>query len=157
MIREYEDRRDLENFYEKAKKRIKEQIELKGVSMKGSAKGGALSEIINVLDDSLCIDMAQTMLDARKQMRTYCRKYDDIERLNREYREAEERLNEQKKVADMASMLTDDVLKNAIIAYNAIKEDGRYNKDNAKDIVIAYINSKGRSDIADMMEAEDGN
>ena len=49
-MREYEERREIENFYEKAKKNIKKKIEDKGVSCKGSAKGTALSEIISVLD-----------------------------------------------------------------------------------------------------------
>ena len=36
-MREFEDCRQIDNIYEKAKKRIKEQIELKGVSCKGGA------------------------------------------------------------------------------------------------------------------------
>ena len=154
-MREYAERREIEEFYEKAKKRIKEQIEAKGVSCKGTAKGAALSEIISVLDKELEIGIAEELVTANKQLRAYYRKYNDVESLERRYAEAEEKIKEQQAVVDLVSHLTDDVLKNAIIAYNALNNNSRYGRGNgdAKDIAIAYITSKGREDLKDVLEA----
>ena len=151
MIREYEERDAIEKFYTNAKKAIKEKIEMKGVSCKGSSKGTALSEIISVLDDEMCIGLSEELINARKAMRTYCRKFDDIQSLEREYYEKKKKLEEQQAVGSMVSLLTDEVLKNAILAYNALKEgNGRYGRsEDAKEIVLAYIKSKGREDLTD--------
>lgn len=151
MIREYEERKEIENFYEKAKKAIKERIESAGVSCKGSAKGQAVSEIISVLDNEMCIGLSEELIKARKAIRIYYRKFDDIQSLEREYNEKKQKLEEQQAVGSMVSLLTDEVLKNAIIAYNALKEgNGRYGRsEDAKEIVLAYIKSKGREDLTD--------
>jgi len=151
MIREYEERREIDKFYEKAKKAIKERIESVGISCKGSAKGQAVSEIISVLDDEMCIGLSEELIKAKKEMRIYCRKFDDIQSLEREYNEKKQKLEEQQAVSSMVSLLTDEVLKNAILAYNALKEsNGRYGRsEDAKEIVIAYIKSKGREDLTD--------
>lgn len=153
MIREYEERREIEKFYDHAKKAIKEKIEMAGVSCKGSAKGQAVSEIISVLDDEMCIGLSEEMINARKNMRIYCRKFNDIESLEREYQDKKKKLEEQEAVSGLVSMLTDEVLKNAILAYNAIKDSGgRFgNGTDAKEIAIAYINSKGREDLENMI------
>lgn len=159
-MKEYEERREIENIYEKAKKRIKEQIELKGVSCKGSAKGTALSEIISVLDKELEIGIAEELVTARRLCREYYKKYTEVESLDRKIYEKKKELEQQSAVANTVSLLTDDVLKNAIIAYNSINDNrSRYgNKEDAKAIAIAYIKSKGREDLKDtigMSEAED--
>lgn len=153
-MREYEERREINNIYEKAKKNIKEQIEAKGISMKGSAKGAALSEIISVLDKQLEIGIAEELVTAAKLCREYYKKYTDVESLETRYREAEEKIKEQQAVVDLVSHLTDDVLKNAIIAYNAMNNNSRYGRSNndAKDIAIAYITSKGREDLKDVLQ-----
>ena len=65
-MREYEERREIEKFFEKAKNQIKKQIEMKGVSCKGSAKGTALSEIIAILDDEMEINIAEELVTARR-------------------------------------------------------------------------------------------
>jgi hypothetical protein len=152
-MREYEERREIENFYEKAKKNIKKKIENKGVSCKGSAKGTALSEIISVLDDELEIGMAEELVTARRLCREYYKKYDEVSSLERKISEKKEELEQQRKVVDLVSYLTDETLKNAIIAYNSINDNrGRYgNKEDARAIAIAYINSKGREDLKDVI------
>ena len=156
-MREFEDRRQIDNIYEKAKKRIKEQIELKGVSCKGGAKGQALSEIIEILDKELEIDIAEELITARRLLREYYSKYTDLESLQREIYENKRKLEEQKAVEGLVAMLTDEVLKNAIIAYQTIKDGrhGRYgNSEDARAIAIAYIASKGREDLKDVIEEE---
>lgn len=151
-MREYENRRELENIFEKVKKNIKERIETKGVTMKGSAKGTALSEIISVLDEELEIGIAEELMNGRKAIRVYYNKYTDIENLERQYKENEKKLKEQQVIVDLTSMLTDEVLKNAILAYNAIKADRYRGGDDARAIAIAYITSKGREDLKDTFE-----
>ena len=156
-MREYEERRQIDNIYEKAKKRIKEQIELKGVSCKGSAKGQALSEIIEVLDKELEIDIAEELVTARRLLREYYSKYTDLESLQRKIYENKQKLEEQKAVEGLVGMLTDEVLKNAIIAYRTIKSErhGIYgNSEDARAIAIAYITSKGREDFKDVIEED---
>ena len=156
MIREYEERKEIEKFYDKAKKAIKERIESAGVSCKGSAKGQAITEIISVLDDEMCIGLSEELIKQQKAARAYCRKFDDIQRLEREYNEKKQKLEEQQAVQDMVSLLTDEVLRNAILAYNALKEsNGRYGRsEDAREIVIAYIKSKGREDLTDVVTSE---
>ena len=155
-MREYEDRHEIDKIYEGAKKRIKEQIKLKGVSCKGSAKGTAISEIISVLDKELEIGIAEELCTARRMCREYYKKYADVESLERRQRDAEEKIKIQEQTVDLVSHLTDEVLKNAILAYNAIESKDRYgrygNKEDAKAIAIAYINSKGREDLKDSLE-----
>lgn len=154
MIGEYETQREIKNIYDKSKKAIKGLIEAKGVSCKGSAKGTALSEILSVFDDELGICIAEELVNARRAVRQYYKKYNDIEALEMQYREKEEKLKEQKALADTISLLTDDVLKNAIIAYKALGEDRyRRNGSEAKEIVIEYIRSKGREDLEDTIKA----
>ena len=159
MMREYEARREIENIYDKSKKNIKAMIEAKGASCKGSAKGTALAEIMSVFDDEMGIGIAEELFNARRAVRQYYKKYSEIEALEQEYKEKEEKLKEQKALADTISLLTDDVLKNAIIAYKSI-DNGRYsrNANDAKDICIAYIKTKGREDLMDTIKAveEDG-
>lgn len=157
IMREYDDRRAIENFYEKAKKRIKEQIALKGIDMKGGAKGQALTEIMDVLDKELEINIAEEMLTARKMLREYYKKYNEVESLDRKIYENQEKLAEQQAVCNMVSLLTDDVLKNAILAYQAIRNEraGRYgNSEDAKAIAIAYITAKGREDLKEVIADE---
>ena len=147
-MREYEERREIENFFEKAKKRIKEQIEMKGVSCKGSAKGAALAEIIAILDEELEINIAEELVTARRALRAFCDKYNHNETLERKIYENEQKLEAQKKAAGIVEMLTDETLKNAIIAYNAMTTD-RYNRGDAKEITIAYLQAKGRADLVE--------
>ena len=150
-MQEYRDRHEIENFYEKAKKRIKEQIALKGVDMKGGAKGQALTEIINVLDKELEINIGEELVNARKLCRAYYKKYYEVSSLDHEISEKKRELEEQNKIVSLVSLLTDETLKNAIIAYNAIKDTSR-DSHNAKEIAIAYITSKGREDLKDVIE-----
>ena len=150
-MREYEERNEIEKFYENARKNIKSKIEALGVSCKGAAKGAALSEIISVMDDALEIGIAEELVSARKNIHAYCRKYNEILSLERKIRENEEKLKAQQAVAEMVSLLTDDVLKNAIVAYNSLYE-GRMNRGDAKEIAIAYINSKGRQDLEQVFD-----
>lgn len=149
-MREYEDRREIDNMYETAKKHIKEKIELKGLSMKGAAKGQALSEIMAVFDDEMGINIAEEMITARRLLQVYYKKYYEVNDLDRKIYEKTQQLKEQQAVEGLVSMLTDDVLKNAIIAYNSISE-GR-NRGDAKEIAIAYITAKGREDLKDTLE-----
>lgn len=148
-MREYEERREIENIYEGAKKRIKTLIEAKGITMKGTAKGTALSEILSVLDKELEIDIAEELVKARRMCREYYKKYNDMESLDRKIYEKKQELERQNEVANLVSLLSDEVLKNAIIAYNGINDSrSRYgNKEDAKAIAIAYIKSKGREDL----------
>ena len=150
-MREYDDRRELDNYYEKVRQNIKAQIELKGVSMKGSAKGNALSEILSVFDDELGINIADELRTGRALIRKYYSKYNDIQSLEMKYNENKRKLEEQEAVSGMVSLLTDEVLKNAIVVYNALSE--RRGRTDAKDIVIAYINSKGREDLSDVIDS----
>lgn len=151
-MNEYKDRRELEQAYEVARNNIKERIAAKGVSMKGSAKGAALSEIISVFDDELGLNIAEELLNCRNSIRAYCRKYNEVESLEIKLRENEQKLEAQNKVANMVSLLTDDTLKNAIVAYEALSD--RRGRSDAKEIVIAYIESKGREDLMDTFKAE---
>lgn len=154
-MREYEERREIEKFYEKAKKNIKAQIEAKGVSMKGGAKGQALSEIMAVIDREMEIFIAEELNTARKLLREYYKKYTELESLKRDIYENQEKLKEQQAVVELVSLLTDETLKNAIIAYNATKNNRRYgNNEDAKAIAIAYIKSKGRQDLEDAFEGD---
>ena len=106
-MREYEERREIEKFYEKATKNIKAQIEAKGVSMKGSAKGLALSEIMAVIDREMEIFIAEELNTARKLLREYYKKYTEVESLKREIYENQEKLKEQQAVVELVSLLTD--------------------------------------------------
>lgn len=153
-MREYEDRREIENIYEKAKKNIKAQIGLKGCQMKGSAKGTALSEILAVIDKELEIGIEEKLVTARRLCQEYYRKYSDVQDLDRKIYEKKQELERQNEVANLVSLLTDEVLKNAIIAYNGIVDNrSRYgNKEDAKAIAIAYITAKGREDLKDTIE-----
>ncbi len=154
MMHEYSDKRELENVYDKVKKNIKEKIELKGVSCKGSTKGTALSEILSVFDDELGLGIAQELMNGRKIIRQYYEKYSDVQDLERQYRDNEKKLKEQAKLTETISLLTDEVLKNAIIAYNAVKDTSR-DMHNAKEIAIAYITSKGREDLKGVISPEE--
>ena len=153
-MREYEARREIENIYERAKKNIKSKIETKGLAMKGTAKGQALSEIMAVIDEEMEIDIAEELVNARRILREYYNKYTNLNSLEQQIYEKKKILEEQQKVANIVSMLTDDVLKNAIIAYNAIKNDYRRGSEDARTIAIAYITSKGREDLKDTFTEE---
>ena len=155
-MREYEERREIDNIYEGAKKHIKTLIEAKGVTMKGTAKGAALSEIMSVLDKELEIDIAEELVKARRMCREYCSKYTDLESLDRKIAEKKQELERQNEVANLVSLLSDEVLKNAIIAYNGINDSrSRYgNKEDAREIAIAYIKSKGREDLESVLTGE---
>lgn len=149
-MKEFEDRRELENIYDGVRKNIKERIEAKGISMKGSAKGTALSEILSVFDEELELGIAEELRNGRSAIRAYYRKYNDVENLEREHREKEQKLEAQQKLANTVSLLTDETLKNAIVAYEALSD--RRGRSDAKEIVIAYINAKGREDLTDIIE-----
>lgn len=155
-MREYEDRREIEKFYETAKKNIKKMIEDKGVACNGSANGRALSEIIAVIDKELEIGIAEELVKVRRMCREYYKKYSDVERLDRQYKENEEKLKEQAKVVGLVEHLSDEVLKNAIIAYSALNDGrGRYgSKEDAKAIAIAYINANGRGELKNVLEED---
>ena len=147
-MNEYKDRRELEQAYEVARNNIKERI----AAMKGSAKGTALSEIISVFDDELGLNIAEELRNGRNSIRDYYRKYNEVENLEIKLRENEQKLEAQNKVANMVSLLTDDTLKNAIVAYEALSD--RRGRSDAKEIVIAYIESKGREDLMDTFKAD---
>ena len=59
----------------------------------------------------------------------------------------EQKIKEQKVLIDTTSLITDDVLKNALLAYNSIS-----NRNDARDIVIAYLKSKGKEDLISTIE-----
>ena len=149
-MKEFEDRKEFEKIFETVRKNIKEQITTKGVSMKGSAKGTALSEIIAVFDEELELGIAEELRKGRGLIRDYYRKYNEVESLEGKLRENEKKIETQQKVANMVSLLTDDTLKNAIVAYEALSD--RRGRSDAKEIVIAYIESKGREDLMDVVE-----
>ena len=149
-MKEFEDRRELDNIYNAVRSNIKERIEVKGVSMKGSAKGTALSEIISVFDEELEIGIAEELRSGVRAIRAYYKKYIEVESLERQLRENEQKLEAQQKLANTVSLLTDETLKNAIVAYEALSD--RRGRSDAKEIVIAYINTKGREDLTDIIE-----
>lgn len=149
-MKEFEDRKEFEKIFESVRNNIKEQIALKGVSMKGSAKGTALSEIISVFDEELELGIAEELRKGRGLIRAYYRKYNEVERLELKLRENEQKLEAQQKLANTVSLLTDETLKNAIVAYEALSD--RRGRSDAKEIVIAYINAKGREDLTDIIE-----
>lgn len=146
-MREFQERRDIENFYEQAKKQIKEKIETKNISMKGSTKGIALTEIISILDQELEIDIAEELVKARKALRAYYKKYYEVEDLDRQFKENDKKLKEQQKLIDTISLISDETLKNALLVYNSIP-----NKNDARDIVIAYLKSKEKDDLIDIID-----
>ena len=146
-MREFQERRDIENFYEQAKKQIKEKIETKNISMKGSTKGIALAEIISILDQELEIDIAEELVKARKALRAYYKKYYEVEDLDRKFKENDKKLKEQQKLIDTISLISDETLKNALLVYNSIP-----NKNDARDIVIAYLKSKENDDLIDVID-----
>lgn len=149
-MKEFEDRRELNNIYDGVRKNIKERIEAKGISMKGSAKGTALSEIMSVFDEELEIGIAEELRNGVRSIRAYYGKYIEVESLERKLRENEQKLEAQQKLANTVSLLTDETLKNAIVAYEALSD--RRGRSDAKEIVIAYINAKGREDLTDIIE-----
>jgi sulfur relay (sulfurtransferase) DsrC/TusE family protein len=153
-MQEYKDRHELGAIYEKAKKRIKEQIELKGISCKGSAKGQALNDIISIMDNELGIGITEELYTATMLIREYYKKYNEVASLDRKIHERKQELEDQNKVTDLLAHLTDETLKNAVIAYNSLNDNrGRYgNKEDARAIAIAYINSKGREELKDVLE-----
>ena len=152
-IQEMKERREIEDIYEKAKKRIKDRLATKEVSMKGSAKGTALSEILSVLDDELMIGISEEMVTARKAIHEYCKRYTELDNLDRKIYDRKKEYEEMQKLSNTISLLTDETLKNAILAYNSIKDTSR-DSHNAKEIAIAYINSKGREDLKDVIGIE---
>ena len=149
-MKEFEDRKEFEKIFESVRNNIKEQIALKGVSMKGSAKGTALSEIISVFDEELELGIAEELRKGRGLIRAYYRKYNEVESLEIKRRENEQKLEAQQKLVNTVSLLTDETLKNAIVAYEALSD--RRGRSDAKEIVIAYINAKGREDLTDIIE-----
>lgn len=149
-MKDFEDRKEFEEIFEVVRNNIKEKITAKGVSMKGSVKGTALSEIIAVFDEELELGIAEELRKGRGLIRDYYRKYNEVESLERQLRENEQKLEAQQKVANMVSLLTDETLKNAIVAYEALSD--RRSRSDAKEIVIAYINAKGREDLTDIIE-----
>ena len=149
-MKEFDDRREFEKIFESVRSNIKERIEAKGVSMKGSAKGTALSEIISVFDEELELGIAEELRNGVRSIRAYYRKYNEVESLERQLRENEQKLETQQKLANTVSLLTDETLKNAIVAYEALSD--RRGRSDAKEIVIAYINAKGREDLTDIIE-----
>ena len=152
-IQEMKERQEIEEIYEKAKKRIKDRLATKEVSMKGSAKGTALSEILSVLDDELMIGISEEMVTARKAIHEYCKRYTELDNLDRKIYDRKKEYEEMQKLSSTISLLTDETLKNAILAYNSIKDTSR-DSHNAKEIAIAYINSKGREDLKDVIGIE---
>ena len=152
-IQEMKERREIEDIYEKAKKRIKDRLATKEVSMKGSAKGVALSEILSVLDDELMIGISEEMVMARKAIHEYCKRYSELDNLDRKIYDRKKEYEEMQKLSNTISLLTDETLKNAILAYNSIKDTSR-DSHNAKEIAIAYINSKGREDLKGVIGIE---
>lgn len=149
-MREFDDRREFEKIFESVRNNIKEQIMLKGASMKGSAKGTALSEIISVFDEELELGIAEELRKGRGLIRAYYRKYNEVESLEIKLRENEQKLEAQQKLSNTISLLTDETLKNAIVAYEALSD--RRGRSDAKEIVIAYIKSKGREDLTGIIE-----
>lgn len=149
-MKEFEDRKELEKIFEVVRNNIKEKITAKGVSMKGSAKGTALSEIIAVFDEELELGIAEELRKGRGLIRAYYRKYNEVESLEVKLRENEQKLEAQQKLANTVSLLTDETLKNAIVAYEALSD--RRGRSDAKEIVITYINAKGREDLTDIIE-----
>lgn len=149
-MKEFEDRKEFEKIFEVVRNNIKEKITAKGVSMKGSAKGTALSEIIAVFDEELELGIAEELRKGRGLIRAYYRKYNEVERLEVKLRENEQKLEAQQKLANTVSLLTDETLKNAIVAYEALSD--RRGRSDAKEIVITYINAKGREDLTDIIE-----
>lgn len=149
-MKEFEDRKEFEKIFEVVRNNIKEKITAKGVSMKGSAKGTALSEIIAVFDEELELGIAEELRKGRGLIRAYYRKYNEVESLEVKLRENEQKLEAQQKLANTVSLLTDETLKNAIIAYEALSD--RRGRSDAKEIVITYINAKGREDLTDIIE-----
>lgn len=149
-MKEFEDRKEFEKIFEVVRNNIKEKITAKGVSMKGSAKGTALSEIIAVFDEELELCIAEELRKGRGLIRAYYRKYNEVESLEVKLRENEQKLEAQQKLANTVSLLTDETLKNAIVAYEALSD--RRGRSDAKEIVIAYINAKGREDLTDIIE-----
>lgn len=149
-MKEFDDRREFEKIFKSVRSNIKERIEAKGVSMKGSAKGTALSEIISVFDEELEIGIAEELRNGVRSIRAYYRKYNEVESLERQLRENEQKLETQQKLANTVSLLTDETLRNAIVAYEALSD--RRGRSDAKEIVIAYINAKGREDLTDIIE-----
>ena len=149
-MKEYDDRKEFEKIFETVRNNIKERIIAKGLSMKGSAKGTALSEIIAVFDEELELGIAEELMEGRRSIRNYYRKYCEVESLERKLRENEQKLEAQQKVANMVSLLTDETMKNAIVAYEALTD--RPWRSDAKEIVIAYIKSKGRDDLMDVVK-----
>ena len=149
-MKEFEDRKEFEKIFEVVRNNIKEKITAKGVSMKGSAKGTALSEIIAVFDEELELGIAEELRKGRGLIRAYYRKYNEVESLEVKLRENEQKLEAQQKLANTVSLLTDETLKNAIVAYEALSD--RRGRSDAKEIVIMYINAKGREDLTDIIE-----
>ena len=149
-MKEFEDRKECEKIFEVVRNNIKEKITAKGVSMKGSAKGTALSEIIAVFDEELELGIAEELRKGRGLIRAYYRKYNEVESLEVKLRENEQKLEAQQKLANTVSLLTDETLKNAIVAYEALSD--RRGRSDAKEIVITYINAKGREDLTDIIE-----
>ena len=149
-MKEFEDRKEFEKIFEVVRNNIKEKITAKGVSMKGSAKGTALSEIIAVFDEELELGIAEELRKGRGLIRAYYRKYNEVESLEVKLRENEQKLEAQQKLANTVSLLTDETLKNAIVAYEALSD--RRGRSDAKEIVITYINAKGREDLTDIIE-----
>lgn len=149
-MKEFEDRKELEKIFKVVRNNIKEKITAKGVSMKGSAKGTALSEIIAVFDEELELGIAEELRKGRGLIRAYYRKYNEVESLEVKLRENEQKLEAQLKLANTVSLLTDETLKNAIVAYEVLSD--RRGRSDAKDIVIAYINAKGREDLTNIIE-----
>lgn len=153
-MKEFEDRKEFEKIFEVVRNNIKEKITAKGVSMKGSAKGTALSEIIAVFDEELELGIAEELRKGRGLIRAYYRKYNEVESLEVKLRENEQKLEAQQKLANTVSLLTDETLKNAIVAYEALSD--RRGRSDAKEIVITYINAKGREDLTDIIEQTEG-
>ena len=149
-MNEFEDRKEFEKIFKVARNNINEKITAKGVSMKGSAKGMALSEIISVFDEELELGIAEELRKGRGLIRAYYRKYNEVESLEIKLRENEQKLEAQQKLSNTISLLTDETLKNAIVAYEALSD--RRGRSDAKEIVIAYIKSKGREDLTGIIE-----
>ena len=147
------DSHQIEKIPDDIRKRIKEKIDAKcALTSSSTAKGIALAEILSIMDDELMIGMAKELANAKKELQDYRSKYSDIEKLEDLYHQYRDLLDEQDALVKLTSSITDEPLRNAILAFHAMKSKDTIQA--ARDVAITYLTSIGRQDLTNVLDAQ---
>ena len=149
----YEDSRKVDKIPDDVRKNIKEKIDARcALTSSSTAKGIALAEILSIMDDELMIEMAKELAKAKQELHEYIIKYNDIKELDDLYNQYRDLLDTQDAIVKLTFNITDEPLRNAILAFHAMK--GKDTIQAARDVAITYLTSIGRQDLTNVLDAQ---